>query len=188
MSATVSIIMPAYKAHDTIGYSVKSVIAQTCPDWELVIIADDGLDYAPVLKAQDIADKRIKFMQSGRIGGGASAARNVALDAITTPYAAILDADDRLKPQKLALAVTALADHPIVTTALDVMDEKFAHLRFVARGKDQPLSPGTHKWVSISMDSMLVWDQRVADGRYDLDMSNMTDLEFLLQALPHRIS
>ena len=31
------------------------------------------------------------------------------------------------------------------------------------------------------MDSMLVWDRRRADGRYDATMSNMTDLEFLLQ-------
>jgi hypothetical protein len=31
------------------------------------------------------------------------------------------------------------------------------------------------------MDSMIAWDRRRADGRYDSGMSNMTDLEFLLQ-------
>ncbi|WDR07133.1 glycosyltransferase family A protein [Devosia rhodophyticola] len=181
MRGTVSVIMPAYKAHATIGYSVKSVLDQSYSAWELVIVADDGVDYGPVLGAEGITDTRIKFLDSGQLGGGASAARNVALDNISTEYAAILDADDRLKPQKLERAVNALAEHPIVTTALDVMDEQFVHLRFVASGPDRVLTPGAHKWVNISMDSMLVWDRRAADGRYDLSMSNMTDLEFLLQ-------
>src|SRR5690606_29121390 len=40
---------------------------------------------------------------------------------------------------------------------------------------------GEHKWVSLSMDAMVVWDRRRSDGRFDPTMSNMTDLEFLLQ-------
>src|SRR5690606_183356 len=48
-------------------------------------------------------------------------------------------------------------------------------------GADRVLTPGEHKWVSVSMDSMIVWDRRRGDGRYDPTMSNMTDLEFLLQ-------
>eukprot|EP01035_Chromulina_nebulosa_P035853 gene35854-48216_t len=44
----------------------------------------------------------------GAIGGGASRARNVALDRIGAPYAAILDVDDRFKPAKLKEAVAAL--------------------------------------------------------------------------------
>ncbi|HTN61255.1 MAG TPA: glycosyltransferase family A protein [Devosia sp.] len=178
---TVSVITPAYKAEGTIVPTVRSVLAQTFPHWELVIIADDGTDYAAFLGQQGIADPRIRQLSSGRIGGGASAARNVALEQLATPYAAILDADDRLKPQKLEQAVAALQHHGVVSTALDVMDEQFNHLRNVADGPDRELTPGEHKWVNVSMDSMLVWDRREADGRYDVTMSNMTDLEFLLQ-------
>ncbi len=178
---TVAIITPAYVAKGTIVTTVRSVLAQTYPHWELVIVSDDGVDYAAFLAEQGIADKRIRQLSSGKIGGGASAARNVALDAITAPYAAILDADDRLKPQKLERAVAALEHHGIVTTALDVMDEGFAHLRDVAAGPDRELPPGAHKWVNVSMDSMVVWDRAKADARYDLTMSNMTDLELLLQ-------
>ena len=181
MSAVVSIITPAYKAAGTIVPTVRSVLAQTYPDWELVLVSDDGVDYREVLGQQGIADTRIRQLSSGRIGGGASAARNLALEQIGTAYAAILDADDRLKPQKLQWAVAALAHHGIVTTALDVMDEGFAHLRDVAAGADRALTPGEHKWVNLSMDSMIVWDRAKADARYDLTMSNMTDLEFLLQ-------
>ena len=185
MSQAVSIIMPAFRAQTTIVTTVQSVLAQTHADWQLWIIADDGADYAALLAAAGIADPRIVHIDSGGIGRGASNARNVAFERLNTPYAAILDADDRFKPNKLALAVAALADHAIVTTALDVMDEAFGHLRYVGQGADQALAPGQHKWVSFSMDSMLVWDRRRVDARYDATMSNMTDLEFLLQLYSH---
>lgn len=181
MRQTIAVITPAFKAEPTIVTTVQSLLDQQHEDWELWLIADDGSDYEQFLGHAGIVDPRIKYLSSGGIGLGASRARNVALEAMSAPYAAILDADDRLKPQKLARAITALADHAIVTTALDVMTDSFAHLRLVGQGPDRVMTPGGHKFVSLSMDSMLVWDRRRVDGRYDLDMSNMTDLEFLLQ-------
>lgn len=181
MDQTIAVIMPAYQAQETILSSVRSVLSQTYAAWQLWIIADDGADYAEFLAQAGILDQRIVFLESGGLRRGASVARNAALDRISAPYAAILDADDRLKPQKLERVAAALADHPIVSTALDVMTDDFVHLRHVGQGPDRALTPGTHKWVSLSMDSMIAWDRRRADGRYDATMSNMTDLEFLLQ-------
>lgn len=181
MDQAVAVITPAWKAQATIVTTVQSLLAQTYPDWQLWLVADDGFDYQAFLAAADISDPRFRFLSSGGSGRGASIARNVALEQITAPYAAILDADDRLKPHKLELAVAALAEHAIVSTALDVMTDDFRHLRHVGDGPDLVLSAGTHKWVSLSMDSMIVWNRRRADGRYDPTMSNMTDLEFLLQ-------
>ena len=181
MSHTVAIITPAWNAQATIAETVRSVIAQTHADWQLWLVADDNADYEQFLAQAGISDSRIRYLSSGGNGRGASNTRNVALDAITAPYAAILDADDRLKPQKLEKTVAALQTHAIVTAALDVMTDRFEHLRFVGTGPDLEMSPGQHTWVSLSMDSMLVWDRRRADGRYDATMSNMTDLEFLLQ-------
>jgi glycosyltransferase involved in cell wall biosynthesis len=181
MTETVSIITPAWNAQATIVTTVQSVLAQTYGDWQLWLIADDGADYAAFLAEAGIRDDRIRFLSSGGTGRGASNTRNVALEQLDTPYAAILDADDRLKPRKLEHAVRALADHAIVTSALDVMTDDFRHLRFVGDGLDRVLTPAEHKWISLSMDSMIVWDTRRADGRYDPTMSNMTDLEFLLQ-------
>lgn len=181
MSQTVSVITPAFRAQDTIVTTVASVLAQTHADWQLWIIADDGFDYARFLAAAGLVDDRIRHLDSGGIGRGASAARNRALDRLDTAFVAILDADDRFKPTKLERAVVALAEHAIVTTALDVMDDQFRHLRHVGQGNDRVLTPGGHKGVSLSMDSMLVWDRRRVDGRYDTTMSNMTDLELLLQ-------
>ncbi len=181
MDQTVAIVTPAFRAEATLPSTLRSVLSQSWPHWQLWLVADDGADYETLLAADGIRDARIRFLSSGGIGRGASMARNVALDQITAPFVAILDADDRLKPQKLERAVAALAGHAIVTTALDVMAEDFTHLRHVGQGPDRVLSPGQHKFVSLSMDSMVVWDRRRADGRYDPTMSNMTDLELLLQ-------
>ncbi|HTO29313.1 MAG TPA: glycosyltransferase family A protein [Devosia sp.] len=181
MDQIVAVITPAWQAQATIVTTVASVLAQTYPDWELWLVADDGFDYEAFLAQAGLSDPRFRFLSSGGTGRGASNTRNVALEQISAPYAAILDADDRLKPRKLELAVAALAEHGIVSTALDVITDDFRHLRNVGDGPDRVLSAGTHKWVSLSMDSMIVWDRRAADGRYDPTMSNMTDLEFLLQ-------
>lgn len=181
MPETVAIITPCYQAERWIGACVRSVLAQTVPDWEHWIIADDGADYEALLAAEGLRDARLRFVSSGTTGGGASRARNVALEAIATPYAAILDADDRFKPQKLELTVAALKHHAIVSVALDEFDETGRRLRLVGQGPDRELAPATYKWTCLSMDSMLVWDRRRTDARYDLALTNMTDLELLLQ-------
>ena len=181
MAETVAVITPCYKAERWIGAAVRSVLSQTYPHWEHWIVADDSADYEALLAAENLRDERLKFVSSGSIGGGASRARNVALDQLTTPYAAILDADDRFKPTKLEQSVAALEHHGIVSAALDEYDETGRQLRLVGDGPDIELSPAAYKWTSLSMDSMILWDRRKTDARYDLELTNMTDLELLLK-------
>jgi len=183
MAETIAIITPCYKAERWIGPCVRSVLAQTNPDWEHWIVADDGADYGAMLAREGLADPRQRFLSSGQIGGGASAARNVALDAITAPHASILDADDRLKPTKLEHVADALTHHAIVSVALEEFDETGRTLRHVGTGADMELAPARYKWTCLSMDSMISWDRRRTDARYDLALTNMTDLELLLQLL-----
>jgi glycosyltransferase involved in cell wall biosynthesis len=178
---TVAVVIPAYKAESFIEEAVRSVLEQTHADWQAWVITDDGEDYEEVLGRAGLVDQRFRFLSSGRVGAGASRARNLALDRIETPYVAILDADDRMKPRKLELAVAALAEQPIVASALDVMNDHYKRLRLVGNGADRVLTPGAYKFVNLSMDSMIVWDRRRCDARYDLELSNMTDLELLMQ-------
>lgn len=181
MSQTIAVVTPAYKAQTLLPEAVRSVLAQTNPDWEHWIISDDLVDYEKLLAEMGLRDPRQRFRSSGKLGGGSTSARNQLFDELATPYAAILDADDRMKPRKLELALTALQHHPIVSVALDVMDEHYTHLRNVGDGPDQVLRTRDYKFTSFSMDSMIVWDRRVCDGRYDPDLRNMTDLDFLMR-------
>lgn len=181
MSLTTAIVTPAFRAETLIVEAVRSVLAQTNPDWEHWIIADDLVDYEKLLADQGLADKRQRFRSTGKLGGGSTRARNQLFDEIQAPYVAILDADDRIKPRKLELALTALEEQPIVSVALDVMDDAYRHRRYVGDGADRLLPTADYKFTSFSMDSMIVWDRRVCDGRYDTALANMTDLDLLMQ-------
>lgn len=178
---TIAVIIPAFRVEDLILQAVRSVLAQTYPDWQVWVISDDAVDYEGLLGREGLLDSRFHFRDTGATGAGASVARNLALDAIATRYVAILDADDRMKPEKLAAAHAALATYPIVSSALDVMDTSYRRLRLVGAGPDRQLTPADYKFTSLSMDSMIVWDRMRCDARYDTALTNMTDLELLLQ-------
>jgi glycosyltransferase involved in cell wall biosynthesis len=181
LTETISIVMPAFRAAANIAGAVETIMVQTYADWLLLIVSDDQDDYATILADHGLSDPRYRFLSSGGVGTGASRTRNAGLEAVTSNYVAVLDADDRFKPEKLERAVAALADHPVVSTALDVVDTAGRSLRTVAAGPDQILSAGRHKWVNFSMDSMIAWDRRRVDARYDPDLPNMNDLDFLLR-------
>ncbi len=181
MRDTISIVMPAYRAEATIVRAVASALAQSHPHWELLIISDDQTDYKAVLAHAGIADQRLRFLTTGAIGSGSSAARNVALDVATTPYVAILDADDVLHPEKLERALAVLPEYGIVSTALQVMGPDMSPLRQVGAGPDCILDAGSYKFTNFSMDSMLVYDREKADPRFDVELMRLTDIDFLLK-------
>jgi glycosyltransferase involved in cell wall biosynthesis len=181
LTEIISVIMPAYKAEAWIGGAVESLRAQRFAGWRLLVIADDGADYEAVLGRQGLSDARVRFLSSGGIGTGAANTRNAGFEAIETPYAALLDADDRFTPNKLERVVAALERNAIVSTAIDVVDAEGRHLRYVAEGPDRPLAAGEHKWVNLSMDTMIAWDRRRTDARFDPGLPNMADLDFLMR-------
>ena len=181
MNGTIAIVTPAFRAETWIAGCAHSVIAQSYPDWQHWIVRDDGVDYERLLAGAGLADRRQRFASTGKIGSGASRARNTALAGLDTPYAATLDADDRFKPQKLERAVAALADHAIVSTAIDERSVEGTRLRLVGEGPDRALGAARYKWVNLSMDSMIAWDRRETDARFDPQLGNMNDLDFLLR-------
>lgn len=129
---TVSIIMPAYCARDTIADSIRSVQAQTLSYWELIII-DDGSpdDTAQVAKGMADTDPRICVVQ--RCNRGPSIARNSGIDLARGPILAFLDADDSWAPERLAGMVDAFAQNPRAGVL-------FSRTRFVDA---ETLKPGT---------------------------------------------
>lgn len=116
----VSVIIPAYRAQGTIARAVSSLLAQSFPHWEAVVVSDDGADYRALLAAAGIADSRLTFTETGRVGSGAPAARNAGLRCAHLPLIAPLDADDRFEPERLerlaslAAAQGAAADNVAV--------------------------------------------------------------------------
>ncbi len=105
----VSIAMPVHNAVKTLRRAVWSVIQQTYPHWELILI-DDGSTDATGLIAAGFHDSRIKLVSYNRKLGLASRL-NQALDICRGKYFARLDADDVAYPERLQRQVEFLQQH-----------------------------------------------------------------------------
>lgn len=96
----VSVIMPAYNASYYIQQAIESVTAQTCSDWELIIVDDGSTDGTASIIANNVKqDSRIRsfYQENGRQGK----ARNLGIAHAEGEYIAFLDADDLWMPEKL---------------------------------------------------------------------------------------
>ena len=107
----VTVIIPAYGVERYIAATIRSVLAQTYRDFELLII-DDGSPDRSVEICRQFTDPRIRILrQSNR---GPAAARNLGIRQATGAYIALLDGDDLWEPEKLEKHVTHLENHPEV--------------------------------------------------------------------------
>lgn len=94
----VSIITPMYKGAAFVGETIESVLNQTYPNWEMIIVDDcspDGGAGINVVKSYN--DPRIKLIES-KVNKGSSGARNIALKEARGQYIAFLDSDDIWHP------------------------------------------------------------------------------------------
>jgi teichuronic acid biosynthesis glycosyltransferase TuaG len=107
MSELVSIIMPAYNADRYVAESIRSVLAQSFGNWELVVVDDGSTDNTrEVVQGFVAGDARVKYLE--RPNGGQAAARNTGLAAARGNLIAFLDADDLWLPEKLAAQIAVL--------------------------------------------------------------------------------
>lgn len=98
----ISVIIPAYKAETTLKRAVVSIQRQTLPDWQAIIVSDDGVDYQSILASQGVSDPRLIFTSTGGNGTGCHKARNAGFPLATGDYVTQLDADDEFAPTRFA--------------------------------------------------------------------------------------
>lgn len=105
----VSVVMPARDASATVDASVSSVLRQTLPDWELIVVDDGSSDDTSAI-VRGIGDPRIAVVpQDGR---GAAAARNAGVRVARAEIVTLMDSDDLLMPRYLEAMVAALHANP----------------------------------------------------------------------------
>ena len=100
MNELVSVIMPSYNTASYISDSIKSVLAQTYSNWELIIVDDCSTDNTDAIVAEFLSDKRIRYYKNP-YNSGAAQSRNRALREAKGRYIAFLDSDDLWLPEKL---------------------------------------------------------------------------------------
>lgn len=105
----VSVIMPTYNCGRFIAESIRSVLAQTYTNWELIIVDDCSTDNTKEI-VRGFDDARIRFLQNEQ-NEGAAVTRNKALRAAKGQYIAFLDSDDLWAPDKLARQIAFMEQH-----------------------------------------------------------------------------
>ncbi|MEQ8384393.1 MAG: glycosyltransferase family A protein [Coleofasciculus sp. A1-SPW-01] len=106
---TVSIIIPLYNKVAYIADTIKSVISQTFPDWEMLIV-DNGSTDGSRENVQQFQDIRIRLLQFPKRGPGA--ARNYGLLHKRGQWIQFMDADDLLEPDHLEQQLSIARDNP----------------------------------------------------------------------------
>ena len=153
----VSIITPSYNTAPFIGETIRSVLAQTYPQWELLIVDDCSTDQTDEAVGA-FSDPRIRYFKNPR-NSGAAVSRNRALREARGEGIAFLDSDDVWYPEKLEKQVAFLESHPDIPlchTLCNVIDRNSKVV-----GVRQPLEtiPKTgwiferlldHCWITIS--------------------------------------
>jgi glycosyltransferase involved in cell wall biosynthesis len=93
-----SVIVPVFNRANTLGEALRSVLAQTDQDFEIIVV-DDGSKDDPLSVVKALDDSRIRFVRQPNRGGGA--ARNTGIDLARGQFIAFLDSDDIFLPHHL---------------------------------------------------------------------------------------
>jgi glycosyltransferase involved in cell wall biosynthesis len=154
-SPVVSVVIPAYNAERFLAETVESVLGQTFPSWELIIVDDGSTDTtAEIASSFEVRDKRVRLVrQENR---GVASARNIgfARSSSRTRYVTFVDADDLYEPDAFEILISALEEN----------------LQAVA--------------VHGRMHLINAWGQPITDGAEDVSRGRPTIRGWRLGALP----
>ena len=113
----VSVVLPVHNRPQYLAEAAGSILAQTLPDLELLIVDDrsDNPETARIVAALAAADPRVRVIRR-RQNGGAAAARNTGAEHARAPLIAFMDDDDISEPRRLEKQVDFLKAHPEVAS------------------------------------------------------------------------
>lgn len=137
MNELVSVIMPSYNTASYIADSIKSVLAQTYNNWELIIVDDCSTDNTDEIVAEFLVDKRIRYFKNTQ-NSGAALTRNRALREANGEWIAFLDSDDIWLPEKLEKQIEFMKRNNYVFSYHDFekIDEAGRSLGFTVTGPE----------------------------------------------------
>jgi hypothetical protein len=138
MMGRFSVIIPAYNASSTIGRAIESVLSQSQPAHEIIVVDDGSTD--------DIAGPLEQYKNDiallRRSNGGVSAARNTAIAEATGEFIVLIDADDEWNPTRLERIGEYAKDHPdidiITTEARVAFPDGTTELYYADSGREFP--------------------------------------------------
>jgi glycosyltransferase involved in cell wall biosynthesis len=149
----VSVVIIFWNAEPFLLEAINIIIAQTFPDWELILVDDGSTDgsTATALRYVEQDPARILYFQHpGHENRGMSASRNLGLRQGKGKYVAFLDADDVLFPLALAEQVNALSDHPEAVMVYGPVQKWYSWT-----GKDEDLGRDVVEKLGVQTDTVI---------------------------------
>ena len=140
----VSIIVPCYNSTRYLSACVDSVLAQTMPDFEVLLI-DDGSTDGTLALAQALAARDARLRVLHQENAGVSAARNLGLAHARGEWITFVDSDDLLAPDALETMLYAAAE------GMDMV--VCAHRTFAPDGAEETVIPQT-RWMDGSCEAV----------------------------------
>ena len=158
-----SIIIPVYKAEQTLDCCIESVLSQNVPDMEVILIDDGSPDKCPKLCDRwALKDKRIKVIH--KQNGGPGSARNMALDIAQGTYVTFIDSDDALAENTL-LPIIEYLQREKVTSPLAPWGEGVRRTGegLQVRGLIDILEYPAHLYIGNPKERKLTFDNAIFD-------------------------
>ncbi len=180
---TVSIVMPAYNAAATIGGAIRSTLAQTFTDFELIIVDDCSTDNTAAV-VQSFADPRLVLIRNPR-NYKLAKSLNIGIGAAKGRYIARLDADDLNLPERLANQVAFLESHPeidLVGSCAYIFDDRGTIIGTLTFPTDHEAIVGNILSISLLHSTLMgraVWFRRFP---YAEEYTRAQDRELFLRS------
>lgn len=129
-----SVVVPAYNAEKFVAAAIDSVLSQTCPDFELIVV-DDGSEDGTAGVVRGYEDPRVRCIVQEN--GGVSAARNAGIRASAGEYVCFLDADDLWRENHLQVLSDLIGCYPDCGFFITGHDIRLTNGRLVHRFAEQ---------------------------------------------------
>ncbi len=107
----ISVIVPCYNSARFLSQALESLLWQTYPHWECILIDDGSTDYsADIFAKYQTHDKRFRYHK--KANGGLASARNCGIDLAEGTFIQFLDADDILLEHRLEQCLKHFNNNP----------------------------------------------------------------------------
>ncbi len=180
--SSISVIIPTYNYARFLGEAIDSVLAQTLPPLEIIVVDDGSTDDTTELLAA--YGDRIRVLRQKNQGVGM--ARNAGIAAARGDYLAFLDSDDAWYPCKLELQMQRFAEQPelgLVHCGAETIDSQGRTLAMTTGGMEGHVAEAMlrlDREVIMPQGSSIVVPKGVAEeiGGYDVRLPPSEDWDF----------